>query len=193
LTDHTDIYFSYDPSSDYYYGHQFDQNNRSYHYQPKKRSFIEFLEKRSDGLYINVNITENDNNFIVKPICKQTNQDPQHIFQKKNIKKLRSIKKIIDDNNLVVVPCLMNTTDTNGHWNLSVRYIGFTVMLLNDFQQLPFVTKMDLNKIVKHHKENIYCIKDDDFDLIQYISNKMTRLRTISKYGDKNDDPQLSS
>ncbi|AYV76554.1 MAG: hypothetical protein Terrestrivirus8_47 [Terrestrivirus sp.] len=173
----TNIYFSYNYSPDYFDG-QFLQTNKYDDHKPKKISFVEFLEKRSDGLYINIYTAGNDNGV------------PKHLLQEK-YKKIEIDKKMIDDD-LIVVPCLMNTTDTHKFWNLSVKYIGFTIMLLDDFKQLPFVKKLDIDKIIKHHKENIYYVKDDDFDLIQYVSNKMTKSRIISKYGNQNDNIQTS-
>ena len=134
------------------------------------------MEKRSDGLCVNIYATGNDNGI------------PNHLRQEK-YKKIDIDKKILDDD-LLVVPCLINTTDTHKYFHLTLKYIGFTVMSLNYFKQLPFAKKMDLDKIIKHHKEKIYYIKDDDFDLIQYISNKMTKLRIISKYGSENDNKQ---
>jgi len=172
--DYSDIYFSYSYSDEYFNGELV--GGKVSHHRPKKISFVEFLEKRSDSLCVNIYATGNDNGI------------PNHLRQEK-YKQIKIDKKILDDD-LLVVPCLINTTDTHRFWHQTIKYIGFTVMSLNYFKQLPFVKKMDLDKIIKFHKENIYYVKDDDFDLIQYVSNKMTKLRTQSKYCNINHDVQ---
>lgn len=161
---HNNIYFSdkvFKPDNDY--------SRVNYNLKPIRKSYIEFIKKGKESIIISIQeFYFNGGASGYKMLNHSIGID----------------EIIMTECELIIVPCFMNTDffdEPAKHGTSGANYIGFTIMLLNDFKELNFVKKLDCEKIIKYTK-GLYYIDDSNYNLIKYVIDKMTKTLTLKNF-----------